>query len=63
MASFNPPDSRLDGSTHSGLRTPCYLMESPEEAVRLEMKTEPGAVRKQAQWCGVKPGLRVLDVG
>ena len=40
-----------------------YLMENTEEAFRLEIKTDPEAVRQQARWCGVKPGLRVLDVG
>ncbi len=40
-----------------------YLMENTEEAFRLEIKTDPEAVRQQAQWCGVKSGLRVLDVG
>lgn len=40
-----------------------YLMENFEEAIRLEIKTDPEAVRKQALWCGLKPGLRVLDVG
>jgi ubiquinone/menaquinone biosynthesis C-methylase UbiE len=40
-----------------------YLMENDEEAFRLEIKTDPEAVRQQACWCGVKPGLRVLDVG
>ncbi len=38
-------------------------MENSEEAFRLEIKTDPEAVRQQARWCGVKPGLRVLDVG
>ena len=40
-----------------------YLMENLEEAIRLEIKTDPEAVRKQALWCGLKPGLRVLDAG
>jgi ubiquinone/menaquinone biosynthesis C-methylase UbiE len=40
-----------------------YLMENTEEAFRLEIKTDPEAVRQQAHWCGVRPGLRVLDVG
>ncbi len=40
-----------------------YLMENLEEAIRLEVKTNPDVVRKQAEWCGIKPGLRVLDVG
>lgn len=40
-----------------------YLMENLEEAIRLEIKTDPEVVRKQAHWCGLKPGLRVLDAG
>jgi SAM-dependent methyltransferase len=40
-----------------------YLMENLEEALRLEVKTDPQAVREQALWCGIKPGLRVLDAG
>ncbi len=42
-------------------RTHPYLMENLEETIRLEIKTDPEAVRKQAQWCGLEPGLRVLD--
>jgi len=38
-------------------------MESEEEAFRLDVKTDIDAVRKQALWCGVKAGLRVLDLG
>jgi len=44
-------------------RTDSYLMENLEEAVRLEIKTDPESARKQALWCGIKPGLRVLDAG
>jgi SAM-dependent methyltransferase len=40
-----------------------YFMENEEEAVRLDLKTDPEAVRKQAAWCGIRPGLRVLDAG
>lgn len=40
-----------------------YLMESEDEAVRLDIKTDPAALRRQALWCGVKPGMRVLDAG
>ena len=42
---------------------PVYLMENGEEAVRLDVKTDPEVVRRQAAWCGIKPGMRVLDVG
>lgn len=38
-------------------------MESEEEILRLEWKTDAGAFRRQASWCGVRPGMRVLDVG
>lgn len=38
-------------------------MESLEEATRLEMKADPKALRRQALWCGIKPGLRVMDAG
>ncbi|MEE9419736.1 MAG: class I SAM-dependent methyltransferase [Desulfatiglandaceae bacterium] len=44
-------------------RSSSYLMESLDEAIRLELKTDPEALRKQAMWCGLRPGLRVLDVG
>lgn len=38
-------------------------MESSEESIRLEIKTNSGAVREQAQWCGIEPGMRILDAG
>jgi SAM-dependent methyltransferase len=40
-----------------------YFMENVEEAIRLDLKTDPEAVRDQALWCGLRPGLRVLDAG
>lgn len=40
-----------------------YLMENTEESIRLELKTDPELVRKQARWSGLKSGLRVLDAG
>lgn len=40
-----------------------YLMENIEENIRLEVKTDPEAVRKQAFWCGLKPGFYMLDAG
>ncbi len=40
-----------------------YLMESDEESVRLDMKTDPIAVEKQALWAGIKPDMRVADLG
>jgi SAM-dependent methyltransferase len=43
--------------------SPAYLMENGEEAIRLDVKTDPEAVRRQATWCGVKAGMRVLDLG
>lgn len=40
-----------------------YLMESEDEAIRLEVKIDPVSLRRHALWCGVKPGMRVLDAG
>lgn len=40
-----------------------YLMEHADEAYRLDIKTDPEAVRAQALLCGIRPGARVLDVG
>jgi SAM-dependent methyltransferase len=40
-----------------------YLMDNLDEAVRLEVKTDPEEVKKQAAWCGLRPGIRVLDAG
>jgi len=40
-----------------------YLMESEDEAIRLDIKTDPAALRRQALWCGIKPGMRILDAG
>jgi len=44
-------------------KSDAYLMEHHEETFRLEVKTDPKAVCEQALWCGLKPGMRVLDVG
>lgn len=40
-----------------------YLMESEDEAVRLDIKTDVEVVKKQALWAGIKPGMRVADIG
>jgi SAM-dependent methyltransferase len=45
-----------------GKRPGFYIMEHEEETDRLEKKTNPSDVRKQAAWCGIKPGQRLLDV-
>lgn len=39
-----------------------YLMESDDEALRLDIKTDSKVVRKQAFWAGIKPGMRVIDI-
>jgi SAM-dependent methyltransferase len=38
-------------------------MENAEEEKRLDIKTDPDAVKEQALWFGISPGARVLDVG
>jgi SAM-dependent methyltransferase len=40
-----------------------YIMEHKEETHRLLWKTDSADVRRQARWCGVKPGQRLLDLG
>src|SRR3989304_8906760 len=40
-----------------------YLMESDEEALRLDIKTDIRAVERQALWAGIKPGMRIADLG
>jgi ubiquinone/menaquinone biosynthesis C-methylase UbiE len=40
-----------------------YLMESEDEALRLDMKTDNKATEQQALWAGLKPGMRVADLG
>ncbi len=40
-----------------------YLMENTEEDIRLELKTDPDAVKRQAASGGILPGMKVLDVG
>ncbi|HSW64364.1 MAG TPA: methyltransferase domain-containing protein [Dissulfurispiraceae bacterium] len=42
--------------------TSSYLMEGPEEAMRLDVKTDAKAVIRQAQWAGIQPGMRVADI-
>lgn len=40
-----------------------YLMESDEEAYRLDIKTDREVVEKQALWAGIGPGMLVVDLG
>ena len=40
-----------------------YLMESDEETLRLDLKTDIEYVKEQALWAGIKPGMRVADLG
>jgi len=39
------------------------ILRNHEETVRLDRKTNPIIVEKQAQWAGIKPGMRVADLG
>jgi len=40
-----------------------YLMENDEETFRLDIKTDSKIVESQALWAGLKPGMRVADLG
>jgi SAM-dependent methyltransferase len=40
-----------------------YLMENDQEALRIELKSDRETIRRQAIWAGIKPGMRVADIG
>jgi len=40
-----------------------YLMENEQEALRIELKSDRESIRRQAAWAGLKPGMRVADIG
>ena len=40
-----------------------YLMENDEEALRLDIKTDPLVVEQHARWAGLGPGMRAADIG
>jgi ubiquinone/menaquinone biosynthesis C-methylase UbiE len=40
-----------------------YLMESDEEAQRLDLKTDPERIERHAKWAGLQAGMRVADLG
>jgi SAM-dependent methyltransferase len=40
-----------------------YVMESDQESYRLELKTDPKQVERQAFWAGLQPGMSVADLG
>ena len=40
-----------------------YLMENDEETLRLDLKTDGKKVENQALWAGIKPGMRIADLG
>lgn len=42
---------------------PNYLMESEAETLRLDLKTNRSTLSKQAKWAGIKPKMRVADLG
>jgi len=42
---------------------PEYIMEGPDEALRLDLKVDPEILKNQAIWAGIKPGMKVADLG
>jgi len=40
-----------------------YFMDDENESIRLDRKTDPEIVKKQALWAGLQPGMRVADMG
>ncbi len=47
----------------SGMRQGSYIMENDEEVLRLDVKTDNSVTERQARWAGLKPGMRVADIG
>ena len=45
------------------MKNSMYLMESDDEAMRLDIKTDGDKVEQQALWAGIAPGMRVADLG
>lgn len=39
-----------------------YLMESEDEVIRLDLKTDNKVIENQALWAGIRPGMRVADI-
>jgi SAM-dependent methyltransferase len=58
---FNRIAPLNDGS--GDMRPKKYLMESEDESLRLDLKTDPRSLRKQARWAGVQAGMRLGDFG
>ncbi len=52
-----------DPGADPAMSGPTYFMESEEESLRLDLKTDSGTVEEQARWAGVVPGIRVADLG
>ncbi|HHO47820.1 MAG TPA: class I SAM-dependent methyltransferase [Desulfobacteraceae bacterium] len=40
-----------------------YLMENEVESYRLDGKIDAESIRRQARWAGLRPGMRVADLG
>jgi SAM-dependent methyltransferase len=45
------------------MRNNQYIMESDEESLRLDIKIDSEIIKQQALWAGLKPGMRVADIG
>ena len=38
-------------------------MEDKDESLRLVLKTDIDVLKRQAEWAGIKPGMRIADIG
>ena len=65
MSSFlaHRENADTEVGTDSDVTCPTYFMESEEESLRLDLKTDPRMVEEQARWAGLLPGMRVVDLG
>ena len=50
-------------SDHSYFMDGQCIEDIKDESIRLDLKTDPEILKKQALWAGLKPGMRVADMG
>ncbi len=40
-----------------------YFMENKDESIRLDIKTDTSVIKQIGSWAGIRPGMRVADLG
>jgi SAM-dependent methyltransferase len=55
--------SHVETRKSHSMRDYNYLMESPEESIRMDLKTDPKIIVDFSTWAGIQPGMRIADFG